>query len=293
MQRLNYNSLFYFHTIASEGSIAGAAELLGLSNSTLSEQLRQLEAGLRTSLFERRNARLTLTDAGRRAFRYTRVMFKASERLLHAVSPQNSQKITLDVGVSSTVSRSFAAEYFVPLFEDPGTHVRLKQGDYDYLIDDLKSFQLDILLSDSKPGDTRAGGLVSEPVQRAGLVVVGAKEFGHLFAGYPGNVPPVPFLHFSLQSHYRWEVDQYFERLGVQPNVLGEVDDVLLMRSAVLKGVCCAALPETIVEGDLRSERAVLLDRVPLSESALYVTYHSKEPTEHILRAVALLRGAH
>src|SRR3569833_920794 len=40
---LNYNHLYYFHTAAAEGSIAHAAHRLGVSQDTISEQVRTLE----------------------------------------------------------------------------------------------------------------------------------------------------------------------------------------------------------------------------------------------------------
>jgi len=50
---LNYNHLHYFHVAALEGSVAGAAVKLGVTQPTVSEQVRSLERALGVSLFER------------------------------------------------------------------------------------------------------------------------------------------------------------------------------------------------------------------------------------------------
>ncbi|RYZ97910.1 MAG: LysR family transcriptional regulator, partial [Proteobacteria bacterium] len=64
---LNYHHLYYFRTIANEGSIARAAEKLRLGQSTLSAQLKTLEESLGIALFDRKHKKLILTEQGRMA----------------------------------------------------------------------------------------------------------------------------------------------------------------------------------------------------------------------------------
>ncbi len=56
--------LKYFWTIAEEGTISQAAEVLHLTQPTLSRQLKELEEELGTELFVRENRKMILTEAG-------------------------------------------------------------------------------------------------------------------------------------------------------------------------------------------------------------------------------------
>ena len=77
---LNYNHLYYFHRVASAGSIARAAESLGVTQPTVSEQIKQLERALGVALFQRAAGGLRLTDTGQRTYAHTTAMFRAGER---------------------------------------------------------------------------------------------------------------------------------------------------------------------------------------------------------------------
>ena len=53
LEWLNYHHLLYFWTAAKEGGITRAAEVLRLSQPTLSAQIRSLETSLGERLFEK------------------------------------------------------------------------------------------------------------------------------------------------------------------------------------------------------------------------------------------------
>src|ERR1700682_112706 len=53
-----------FLAVAEAGSFSRAADRLGISQPSVSQQMRDLEAGLRVSLFQRRGKRILLTPRG-------------------------------------------------------------------------------------------------------------------------------------------------------------------------------------------------------------------------------------
>jgi hypothetical protein len=64
---LNYNHLYYFYVVASERSVKAAADRLGVTQPTISEQIRLLERALGVPLFDRTPSGLQLTRSGREA----------------------------------------------------------------------------------------------------------------------------------------------------------------------------------------------------------------------------------
>lgn len=95
---VNWNQVYYFSLVANYGSIKAAAETLGLSPSTLSEHVSQLEQQLKVELFHRRGPKLILTEQGNRLFAHAKGMFEHSQRLLDAVSPLQLGNYPISVG---------------------------------------------------------------------------------------------------------------------------------------------------------------------------------------------------
>src|SRR5262245_37107753 len=152
---LNYNHLYYFHVAANEGSVAGAAALMGVTQPTVSEQIRALERTLGVTLFERTATGLRLTEIGRLAHEHTSVMFGAGDRLVEALgyAPAALPRI-LRVGISAAVARSSAADFLMPLFAIDDCIPSIRSGGAVELIRELRSAEIDLVLTESPPPES-------------------------------------------------------------------------------------------------------------------------------------------
>src|SRR3989338_5357862 len=107
MQSLNYHHLYYFKTIAIEGGIAKAAEKLRLGQPTLSTQLKQLEVMVGKPLFERRNRKMILTEAGKAALDYANEIFRLGDEMLEVLQDKLVANAThLQIGALDSVPKS-------------------------------------------------------------------------------------------------------------------------------------------------------------------------------------------
>ena len=82
---MNHAQLKAFHAVARNGGFSSAARALGVTQPTLTVQVRALEDGYRVALFHRRGRRVTLTRAGEELYtiaqRYFSVEREAEEFL--------------------------------------------------------------------------------------------------------------------------------------------------------------------------------------------------------------------
>lgn len=88
---LEVRHLRYFLAVAEAGSFSRAADRLGISQPSVSQQMRDLEAGLRVSLFQRRGKRILLTSSGLIFEEHARAILRQVENVLQEVSNEAEQ----------------------------------------------------------------------------------------------------------------------------------------------------------------------------------------------------------
>jgi len=83
--------LRYFLAVAEAGSFSRAADRLGISQPSVSQQVRDLETGLRVSLFQRRGKRILLTPAGLIFQEHARSLLRQLENCLQELGSEPGQ----------------------------------------------------------------------------------------------------------------------------------------------------------------------------------------------------------
>ena len=79
---LNYHHLRYFWTVAREGSLRRASEVLRVSQPSMCTQIKLLEANLGEALFRPSGRSLALTEFGQMVFGYAEEIFALGGEIL-------------------------------------------------------------------------------------------------------------------------------------------------------------------------------------------------------------------
>ena len=276
---LNFNHLYYFHVTASEGAVKAAAERLGVTQPTVSEQIRMLERTLGVQLFERAPGGIKLTQAGRDAYEHTTAMFLAGERLVEALGQTiEPVGVTLRVGVSAAMARTVAADFLMPVLTVDDCRPSIRTGDFNELLRDLRSHEIDLLVGETEPLEAARTGLEVTLIYRPTLVAI----------GFP-NIEPrddwnnLSLLEFRTTSVFHWEVERHLRENGLRPKIMGELDDAFLMLEAVMRGGFVAFVPMSVAREALRAGRVKVLATLSLRTAGVYAVYPADE-TLHLAR---------
>lgn len=287
---LNLKHVYYFHHVATEGSIARAARRLNLSQSTISEQIKALEEFLDTPLFDRRRGGLRLNESGQRVFEHSKIMFKAARRLVQDLNPaRNEFDWILEVGVSPMVSRSFAIERLLPLFQLKDVTPRIRFGGYADLLEALLSGELDLVLSENEPPEPQKSKIGVSSLAESPLITVTSPVLAEKVTTYPGRLNALPFISYTQNSRYRWDLDAWFFEHGLNPEIVGEVDDVLLLALLAQRGVGAVAVPEAVASEGIRTGKLVKLGNVDGAATIVYAHYSEVNTPELVRNAVNAL----
>lgn len=279
---LNFNHLHYFHVAASEGSIAATANRLGVTQPTISEQIRALEKALGVPLFERTATGLRLTEPGRVAYDYTCLIFSAGERLIEALGHGATDALpTMRVGMTTGVARAPGAALLVPLLELGEFFVSTRNGHASELLRSLRSGALDLVLTDTAPPDGEMRGLEAAEITRSALVAIAPPDFEPT-----DGWSDVRALRYRGGAASRLAVDDFLADRGLAPRFVGEIEDAVLLIEATARGFV-AFVPELAGAEAIAAGRVKVVATIDSTPTTVHAIYEDGRSSSVARRAVA------
>jgi LysR family transcriptional activator of nhaA len=251
MQWLNYHHLYYFWTVAREGTITAACEKLRLAQPTISAQIRTLEDSLGEKLFHRTGRNLTLTDTGHLVFRYADDIFSLGLEMLDTLKDQPSGKTSrLKVGIADVVPKLIVYRVLEPVLtlEDP-VHLVCTEGKPSDLLSRLSVHELDVVLSDSPVGPDISIRAFSHLLGECNITVFGTRELARTYQkNFPESLEGAPFLLPTSKTVFRKSLDHWFDSKNIRPLVKAEFDDSALQNVFGQAGLGLIPVPSVIAE---------------------------------------------
>ncbi len=273
MRHLNYSHLQYFWTVAREGSIVRASEVLSLTPQTISGQLKLLDEAVGQPLFNRVGRRLVLSETGQVVYRYAEEIFSIGAELASVVRGKAvGGPEVLNVGIVSSMPKLVVERIIAPaMVGDTPVRVRCQQAALDQLLADMAVHRVDLVLSD-QPMPTGLGLKAwNHLLGTSGLSFFARRRPAASYRRrFPESLDDAPMLVPSQNSALRRGLDAWFAEQGIAPTVVGEFDDSALMKAFGEAGMGLFAAPTVIEEEVSRMYRMSVVGRVPEIEESFY-----------------------
>lgn len=278
MDRLNYHHLYLFWTLAKEGTFTKTAEKLSISQSAVTAQIKILEDLLNLNLIDRTNRRKpVLTEEGKSVLQFANSIFETGDELLKWAKGGTHQKDqVLRIGSLSGLSRNLQFEFLKPVLDLKNVRIEVTTGDQEKLVRLLKEHHLDLILSSHNvPSDGRIT-FHSNVLTTSPLVFVVAKhqkiKSGELKDYLAQRSLCLPSRNFETRA----EIDAYLDRIKAPKVILGEIDDIALLRIFAVKSEAVVLIPEMGVRGEIESGEAYVIAKPKGLEQKFYVISRQK-----------------
>lgn len=260
MSWLNYHHLLYFWTVANEGSIVKASEVLKLAPSTISVQIKELEDSLGELLFERRGRQLILTEAGHVALGYADEIFTLGREMLDTLTTGMSQRPTrLSVGVSDVLPKLIVYRLLEPILGlDEPVHLSCQEGPLDQLLAKLSTHELDVVLTESPIAPNTPIQAYNHLLGQSDVGVFGRPQLVDALEGeFPQCLQRAPFILPAAKTSLRRALNAWFEQATIQIHEVADVDDRALMLVFAEKGMGLLAAPLVLAQ-ELRTRHGLV-----------------------------------
>lgn len=289
MERFNYNHLFYFWTVARRGSIRSASAALGVSQPTISEQLRHFEKTLGQKVFQRSGRNLRLTEAGSVVFDYASRMFAIGNELHDALSGDVApNRVRLAVGVSSCLPQGLVVRVLTQAFQrQRDLRISCLTDGEEALFAMMGSGSLDLVLSRNPAPGRRVSGLISHDLSANGVSFLASPALLRRKEAFPAVLNELPFLMPGSESSLHAGVEKWLATHKVRPKILGSISDHALSIGLAERGVSAIVVP-SILEREIRAQHPLaLIGRAKDVVCGMYATAPRKNknsPVDKILQ---------
>ncbi len=260
-REITLQQLRTFLTVADRQSFSAAAQVLGLSQPSVSYQVKELEETAGLPLIDRLGKGIRLTEAGHVLYGYARrTVNLLDEAAISLEQLRGLERGALRVGASTTVGI-----YVIPAAlgeykrQHPELAISLEVGSRGQVQDRVLRNELDLAVIGPPLKDP---DLESMPFMSDELVVIAPA--GHPAAGRRGlslrDLKDEPFLMREQGSGTRWAVEKAARKAGVALPVAMELGSNGAIKHAVESGLGLAVLSKFAITLERSGGSLVVLD---------------------------------
>ena len=245
-----------FKEVAEAGNITAAAQTLFISQSAVSQSIKQLEAELQTRLFARNSRGVTLTADGRMLYEYVRSAMGLLETGEEKLSQSRDLQMGhLTIGASDTVTSQFLLPYLDRFHRQyPAIHIQIISGRSHKVLGLLQSGKVDIAFA-STPQE--GASLETFPcLATHSIFVAGAEypcDFDHVYT--LEEIVRFPLILLERKASSRLYLEKYFLQNGLHLNPEIELGARSLLVDLAAIGFGVAGVTEEFVRRELENGR--------------------------------------
>lgn len=252
---VNFNNLNSFYVCAEHLNISKAATLLGISQPSLSMQIKNLEEQIGTTLFLRNGKSISLTSKGKELLQSSNLYFDLKKQIKRCLENKVDTIVhpTLRILVTHEIERPFVAEVVSKVAKKSKGKLAIFSSTTEEALSKTENNETDILLSHEKVDTTWNYIKVDFPV----FFVTGSKipnlpTFDHAnniqkVLDYFGEDLIIPAGSIKLGK----EFSSFKRKNGIKQNVLLESDIVSCLVRFVASGTGCSFLPLPYIKSSL------------------------------------------
>ncbi len=261
---MELRTLRYFLAVAREENMTEAANVLHVTQPTLSRQIADLERELNVTLFDRTNRSCVLTGDGMRLRqRAEEILSLVDQAEAELADGEGALSGTVRVGAGETQAMSFVLQTFAALRrEHPGVQIELYTGNADAVEERLERGLLDFGLLIEPVNLEKYEWLRMPGADRVGVAVSSASAWGELDRATPADVARMPLLLSSRTSNKSVDLEAWSggELSPDGLNVVGRFDLLGNAAHLVRTGEACAMGIDHLLQLDGSDMRFVPLD---------------------------------
>jgi DNA-binding transcriptional LysR family regulator len=257
---MDFGQIEAFIQVAQHKSFSRAAEVLQLTQPSITARIQALERELGEELFERGGRGVRLTDAGHAFLPYVEKLLQTLQEARDAVDEvRNVQLGSLRLGSAITIS-TYVLPRILSRFcqRYPGVDVVVRTGRSEQVLSMLLSDEVQVgLVRSLANAEVETIDLYEDEIV---LVAPPSHRFAAARRATIAEAASEPIVLFDRGSSYYGLINNFFRQAGVIPNVAMELDSLEATKRMVEEGLGIALVPAVTVQRELELGTLVQID---------------------------------
>ncbi|MBD1551237.1 LysR substrate-binding domain-containing protein [Pseudomonas typographi] len=238
---LDLDLLRTFVTVADAGSFAEAGQLLGRTQSSVTQHLQRLEHSVGVALLRKQGRSKQLTDAGRQLLRHARQMLALNDEAVGALR-QDGPSGVLRIGSPHDIADTILPPLLTRIARAaPNVRLEIDVGRSPFLMDDLHRGKVDMVISTRR--DERLQGLA---LRTSPVWWICAAHYRH------DPSQPLPLVLVDEPSIYRRYALEALEREGIAWRQAYVASNLIGIKAAVRAGLGITPRSMELLGPDMR-----------------------------------------
>lgn len=265
-ETMNLDYVRTFVKVGQSNTVAEACKKIGLSQSNVSRQIKQLEGALQVKLTENVRGKIVLTKDGETLFKiyeeaYNKIMY--AEKMIIQNRSVNSGKIS--IGCIDGLDTTFLNPQIEIFYQKYSNLVfKVLNGTQDELEKDLSSYKVDFIIG-LKGNYKKSDNFTEKKIATLGYSLI-SKDNNF-------DLNNIPLILPSSNTYSRNKANQFFEENGIRPKIFLELNENNSIIDCVKKGMGIGFVP-TVVANNVKDLNSYALPSK--YEDDLYIAYDNK-----------------
>ena len=258
---MELRNLITFTHVAELGSFTKAGELLGYSQSTVSFQIKQLEAELGCLLFERINHTITLTERGRDLVSYAHQIRALTEDFKESLKKDEEISGHVHIVTPDSVCDDMINTHYIDFHSQyPNISVKFTTADTFVMFEMLEHNEADVIITLDSHSYNR--DYVTAKEEQLSMHFVASAN--SKFAGVKGlsihDIINEPFILTEYGQGYRRVLDKELAKKSLEITPVLEIGRTDIITATVARSNMISYLPDFVTKARIESGELCYLD---------------------------------
>jgi len=267
---LSLHHVVVFNSVAKSLNMSNSAKELLVTQSAISQTIKDLETKFSVKLFLRKNRRLYLTEEGKEFYYYTKKIFDILEEAKLCLENFNTlKKGRVSIGASMTIGNYLLPELIVKFKQSyPDIDLSLFIGNSAEVIEKLRTSEIDTALIEGLPYiNDKSIKITRFAKDKLSFICSPQHKFASMQKVTLKDLLKEQFIMRERGSGTRQIIEAEFAKVGAHVKVAYEFNNPEAIKNAVSCNLGVSALSDLIIKNELQMG---MLKEIPVSTIKIY-----------------------